>query len=169
MDQWLHTLEKWILSWSILIISFIIIGNVLSRELTGSSWQGTFEISRLALIIVTFFGISYAARKGRHITMSALFDLAPKKVKKVLAISNPIITAIILFILAYYAYDYMMWVYDMGRTTSQLQFPFWIMVLFVPIGLALGGIQFLRNAWVNIVNEEVYLAEDKKDYENQET
>ncbi|WP_249414076.1 TRAP transporter small permease [Alteribacter keqinensis] len=166
-DAMLHWVEKFILSWSIIVIAIMTVGNVISRELTGSSWAFSQEISRLAVIMATFMGISYAARKGRHITMSAFFDLSPKIVKKALSILNPLVSAIVLFVIAYFAYEYMMSTYASGRTTAALQIPIWIMVMFVPLGLVLGGIQFLRNMWVNIVNEEVYLAQDKKDYDEQ--
>lgn len=82
LDAGLHTLEKIILSWSILIITAMTAGNVIYRTITGQSWHFAAEISRLAIIVATFMGISYAARKGRHISMSAFFDLSPKRLKK---------------------------------------------------------------------------------------
>ncbi|WP_096190026.1 TRAP transporter small permease [Evansella halocellulosilytica] len=167
LDAGLHTVEKFILSWSILIITFMTVGNVINRMITGQSWHFAAEISRLSIIVATFMGISYAARKGRHISMSAFFDISPKRIKKVLAIVNPLVTAIILFVMSYYAYDYTKGVYETGRTTAALEFPFWLMVVALPVGMFIGGIQFLRNMWVNIVNKEVYLAEEKKDYDEQ--
>ncbi|MDG5788879.1 TRAP transporter small permease [Evansella sp. AB-P1] len=164
LDNLLIKFEAIVLSWSIIIISVMTFGNVLSRAITGRSWLFAHEVSEIAIIMATFMGISYAARKGRHISMSAFFDIAPKKVKKVLAIVNPLITAIILFLLSYYAYGYTI---NQTRTTAAMEIPYWVMVMFIPIGLFLGGIQFLRNVWVNLVNKEVYLAQEKKDYDEQ--
>ncbi|RLZ13216.1 TRAP transporter small permease, partial [Proteus mirabilis] len=45
-----------------------------------------------------------------------------------------------------------------------LQVPVYIMIIFVPIGLFLGGLQFLRNMWINIREKDIYLATEKKDY-----
>lgn len=167
LDTGLHTMEKIILSWSILVITAMTAGNVVYRTFTGQSWHFAAEISRLAIIVATFMGISYAARKGRHISMSAFFDLSPKPLKKVLAIVNPLITASILFIMSYYAFLYTHSVFASGRTTAALEFPFWIMVVALPIGMFLGALQFIRNSWVNIKHEEVYLAQEKKDYDEQ--
>lgn len=164
LDNLLVKFEMMILSWSIIIISIMTFGNVVNRLITGRSWGFAAEISEIAIIMATFMGISYAARKGRHISMSAFFDMAPKKVKKALSIINPLVTAIMLFVLCYYAYDYTI---NQTRVTSSLQIPYWMMVVAMPIGFFLGGVQFLRNMWVNIVNEEVYLAQDKKDYDEQ--
>ncbi|SES38161.1 TRAP transporter small permease [Salipaludibacillus aurantiacus] len=167
LDATLHTVEKFILSWSIIVISVMTVGNVLTRMITGSSWHFAAEISRLSVIVASFMGISYAARKGRHISMSALFDLSPKPVKKALSIINPLITALVLFIVSYYGAIYTYGIYETGRTTAALEFPFWLMVVAIPVGCFIGGIQFLRNMWMNIANKEVYLAEDKKDYDEQ--
>lgn len=166
-DAGLHTIEKFILSWSIITITFLTVGNVIYRMATGHSWHFSAELSQLALTAATFMGISYAARKGRHISMSAFFDISPKRMKKTLAIVNPLLTAAVMFYLAYYAGVYTYENYQTGETTSALRFPYWIMVIALPLGMFLGGLQFLRNAWVNISHKEVYIAQEKKDYDEQ--
>jgi len=164
VDFYIMKAEEYILSYAVIIIAVMVVGNVLSRAITGSSWTFSGEISRFAVILATFMGISYAARKGRHISMTALFDTVPFKLRKALAIFIPAVTALVLFILTYLAYKYLYSVYESGRTTSALQIPYYLMIMFVPIGLFLGGLQFLRNMWINIKEKEVYLATEKKDY-----
>ncbi|WP_216830930.1 TRAP transporter small permease [Alkalihalobacterium elongatum] len=164
VDRGIMKVEEWILSYSVILIAVMVAGNVLSRAITGKSWAFAGEISEFAVILATFMGISYAARKGRHISMSAFFDIAPPKVRKALAIFIPAVTAIILFTLAYYAFGYMYSVLERGRVTMALQIPVWMLLSFIPLGLTLGGIQFLRNMWINIKEKEVYLATEKKDY-----
>lgn len=164
LDNLLMKVEEIILSYSILIIAIMVVGNVINRSIFGSSWSFSEEISRFSVILATFMGIGYAARKGRHINMSAFFDLAPYPIKKALSIIIPFVTSIVLFVLTYYSYIYLMSVYASGRITPALEVPVWIMILFVPVGLFLGGLQFLRNMWINLRNKDVYLATDKKDY-----
>ncbi|WLR50773.1 TRAP transporter small permease [Bacillus tianshenii] len=164
LDNFLMKVEEIILSYAIIVIALMVIGNVINRSVFGSSWSFAEEISRFSVILATFMGIGYAARKGRHINMSAFFDLAPYPIKKALSIFIPFVTSIVLFALTYYSYIYLMSVHASGRVTPALQLPVWVMMLFVPVGLFLGGVQFLRNMWVNIKNKEVYLASEKKDY-----
>ncbi|WP_066172757.1 TRAP transporter small permease [Bacillus marinisedimentorum] len=164
IDNALMFIEEKILSYSIIIIAVMVVGNVLNRAITGSSWSFSSEVSEFAVYLATFMGIGYAARKGRHISMSAFFDLAPPKIRKFLAILIPFVTAVILFVITYYAYQYTMSVYNSGRVTPALQLPVYIMIIWVPIGLFLGALQFLRNAWINIKEDDVYLATEKKDY-----
>ncbi|WP_241657779.1 TRAP transporter small permease [Anaerobacillus alkaliphilus] len=163
----LMKVETFILSYSIILIAVMVVGNVITRALPIKSWSFAAEVSQFAVIIATFMGISYAARKGRHIRMSAFFDLAPKKVKKVLAIIISFVTAVVLLILAHFAFQYAVWIKDMGRVTTALQVPAYFLVAFIPVGLTLGAIQFLRNMWINIKEEEVYIATDKKDFSEQ--
>jgi C4-dicarboxylate transporter, DctQ subunit len=160
-------METFILSYAIILIAVMVVGNVITRALPVKSWSFASEVSQFAVIIATFMGISYAARKGRHIRMSAFFDLAPKLVKKLLAIFISLITAVVLLVLAYYSYKYAIWIKDMGRVTTAMQVPAYFLVAFIPIGLTLGAIQFLRNMWINIKEDEVYIATEKKDFSEQ--
>jgi C4-dicarboxylate transporter DctQ subunit len=164
LDSFLLKLEEFILSWAIILVSFMVIGNVVSRALFNYSWVFHKEVAQYAVVIATFMGIGYAARKGRHISMSAVFDLSNEKIKKALAIIFSVGTAIVLFVLTYYAFIYLKDVQESGRVTSALQIPVYILMVFVPIGLFLGGVQFLRNAWINIKEKGIYLGTEQKDY-----
>lgn len=161
-------IETLILSYAIILISVMIVGNVLNRAITGKSWAFAQEISNFAIIIATFMGISYAAREGRHIRMSAFFDMAPKMVKKVLAIFISFVTAVVLLVLAYYSIEYVLWIKDTGRVTTALQVPAYFMAIFLPIGFILGALQFLRNMWINFKEEDVFIGTEKKDFEDQD-
>jgi C4-dicarboxylate transporter DctQ subunit len=164
LDNFLLKIEEFILSWAIILVSVMVVGNVVSRALFNYSWFFHKEVAQYAVVIATFMGIGYAARKGRHISMSALFDFSNYKVKKTLAIIFSVGTAVVLFVLTYFSLVYLTDVQGSGRVTSALQIPVYIMIVFVPIGLFLGGVQFLRNAWINIKSKGVYLGTEQKDY-----
>lgn len=168
LDRFLMKVEMFILSYAIIVIFVMVAGNVLYRAVTGNSWTFNAEVSQFAVIIATFLGISYAARKGRHIRMSAFFDLAPKKVKKVLAIVISAVTAIVLLVLAYYSFEYVLWTMNTGRVTTALQIPAYVMVIFLPIGFILGAMQYFRNIWINIKEDEIYIGTEKLDYSEKE-
>ncbi|GAE30324.1 TRAP transporter small permease [Halalkalibacter hemicellulosilyticus] len=164
LDQWVIKIEEWILSYAIITIAVMVIGNMLSRTITGSSWAFSMEVSNFAVIIATFLGISYAARKGRHISMSAFYDLAPFPIRKALAIFIPAVTALTLLVLAWFSFSYFQALYESGRVTTAMQLPAYIFAFFVPIGFVFGSIQFMRNMWINIKEKDVYLAQERKDY-----
>ncbi|MRG86278.1 TRAP transporter small permease [Salinibacillus xinjiangensis] len=170
IDKFIMKAEEFILSFSVIIISIMIIGNVIAREVFNSSaFYFNLEVSNIAITIATFMGIAYAGRKGRHISMSAFYDFAPFKVRKVMIVFIHLVTAIILFALAYFSFTYTQSELDKGTVTPALQIPQYLVVMFVPLGFALGGIQFLRNMWINLrVKEKVYLGIDAEDYNDKE-
>lgn len=161
-------LEEWILSFSVILISIMIIGNVIAREIFNSgAFYFAYEVSKFAIVIATFMGIGYAARKGRHISMSAFYDFAPFKVRKVMMIVINFITSVVMFMMAYYTYSFVMFEYDTGAITTSLQLPRYLMSVFLPIGFIVAGIQFLRNTIVNFTakaKDKVYLGVDAVDY-----
>ncbi len=53
------------------------IANVIGRFVLGESLFFTGEVNRILIIMITFAGIGYAARHGRHIRMSAIYDALP--------------------------------------------------------------------------------------------
>ncbi|SER89301.1 TRAP-type C4-dicarboxylate transport system, small permease component [Gracilibacillus ureilyticus] len=168
IDKAIMRLEEFILSFSIILISIMIVGNVIAREIFNSgAFFFAYEVSKFAIVIATFMGIGYAARKGRHISMSAFYDFAPFKVRKVMMIIINFVTAIFMFIMAYYTYSYVMFEYGTGAVTTSLQVPRYLMSVFIPIGFFMAGIQFIRNTLVNFsskAKDKVYLGIDAVDY-----
>ncbi len=165
-------LEEFILSFAIILISIMIVGNVIAREVFNSgAFYFAYEVSKFAIVIATFMGIAYAARKGRHISMSAFYDFAPFKVRKIMMITINFITAIIMFLMAYYSYSFVMFEYNTGAITTSLELPRYLMAVFIPIGFLTAGIQFLRNTYVNFTakaKDKVYLGIDAVDYNDEE-
>ncbi|MFC7319452.1 TRAP transporter small permease [Halobacillus campisalis] len=169
LDKVVLKIEEFILGYAVIIIALMVVGNALSRAFFSYSWSFANEVSQIAVVVATFMGISYAARKGRHISMSAFYDLAPFKVRKIASTLIPLMSAVVLFVLAYYSLLYVLNVRDSGTVTSALQMPAYIIYIAIPLGFFLGGIQFLRNMWINIVKrDDVYLGTDAKDYNDEE-
>lgn len=165
MNYTISRIEEFIIASSVILMSIILIGNVYKRSIMNDSWTFADETGRFLVIIVTFIGSSYAARQGRHIRMSAIYDLMPKKVRKVLMILITGITSFVLMIVAYYALRYTIFIFDNGRVSNALRLPMYYIYIFVPLGLGLASIQYLLTMITNILNEEVYISTTKKDSE----
>lgn len=154
------------LSLAIITITVMVAGNTISRNLGLGGWAFAEEISQIAIYMATFLGLGYVARQGRHISMTALFDNVPYKFRKTLALIIPLVTALVLFALAYYSYDYVL--ASQNRVTNYLRISYVWMVVWAPIGFLLGGVQFLRNFWVNVKNKDVYISAERKDYDTEQ-
>lgn len=165
INKAIEIIEKYVLIFGMIILAFITVGNAISRRFFNESWSFGEEASLFILVIVTFLGISYAARKGRHIRMTAFFDQLPDNLQRLLMIFITFVTSIVLFYLTYHSLIFTITMQSRGRVTPALQVPYYLVVMWVPIGLFLGAIQYLFAMIKNIKEDEAWLSyETKTDY-----
>ncbi|MEA1927564.1 MAG: TRAP transporter small permease [Candidatus Auribacterota bacterium] len=162
LNRGIKYIETFILSLSIISLAVVTVGNVISRKLFNFSWTFAEEVSQFIMVLITFMGISYAARRARHIRMTAIFDNVPDKIKKAMMLLVSLITAATLFYLAYYSIVYLLDVRATGRVTPVLRIPFYLVIISVPLGFFLGGIQFSLTFLKNIMAKEVWLSSEEK-------
>ncbi len=158
VDVILAKLEAVLLSLGVLAMAINTCTNVIMRFVFGEGLFFSGEINRILIILITFAGIGYAARHGRHIRMSAIYDALPPKGRKVLMIVIAFVTAAIMFFLCYYAYGYIDTLYSRGRILPALGIPIWIIYVWAPIGFAITGIQYFLTGIKNLTSEDVYLS-----------
>lgn len=167
--QVVQRLEEFVVGWGILAIAVLTVANVFSRTLLGSSLAFAEELSQFCIVLVTFVGVGYAVSQARHIRMTALYDQlgpAPRKALRVLICAS---TAALLFLLAWYSLRYVGTVRALGTVSPTLQVPLFLVYLAAPLGLALGGLQYLFALWRNLTAPagEVYLSfEHRDDYDD---
>src|SRR5690554_1117841 len=78
----LSRFEEFVLSYSVIFMAILLIVGVFMRNVMNKSLTFSEEVASALLILVSFFGLGYCARKGRHITMSIVFDMLNNKYKK---------------------------------------------------------------------------------------
>ncbi len=168
LGQGVELFESVILSISVLAMASLVIANVFARTFF-SSIHFVEELTELFTILITFTGVSYAVRKARHIRMGAFFDAAPFKIQKIMIFVICVISGVVMFLMATYAYGYMSQARMTGQVTPSLRLPYWIFLIIVPIGFFSAGIQYIRTIVKNISEREVWLSpEQQGDYELEE-
>lgn len=158
IDGWIANAEAVILAAGIILMAINTCVNVVARFVFGEGFFFSGEINRILIILVTFAGIGYAARYGRHIRMSAVYDALPSKGRKVLMIFIALFTSAVMFFLCYHSYGYIETLYSRGRILPALGFEIWWIYIWVPVGFAVTGIQYLLTAVKNFTSEDVYLS-----------
>lgn len=154
--------EEIIIAYAIILITLILVVNVFTRQFMNYSWKAAEETSIFLVIAVTFMSVSYAARMGKHITMTVVLDLIPHRAKKFMMIANSILSFIALLFIAKVSWDYVMYVKEMGRITSALSIPAWWTIVIMPIGFLLSAIQFGLAFIMNIRNKnQVYIGPER--------
>ncbi|WP_110669424.1 TRAP transporter small permease [Salinicola halophilus] len=164
-DRLLGLLERTLIATAILFMALLMSAHVVGNILFNQGIAGTYEITEMLIVLITFVGVGYAARHARHISMSAFYDQLKGRARKALLIVISLGTALLMFYFCYKSIEYVMALHDRGRTSASLQIPFWIVYLALPVGFALAGIQYVLTAvrnmlspgvWRSLTEEETY-------------
>ncbi|WP_375175194.1 TRAP transporter small permease [Pseudooceanicola sp.] len=158
IDVAIARIEAVLLAAGVLLMAFNTMANVVGRFIFGQSLFFSEEVNRALIILITFAGISYAARHGRHIRMSAFFDAISPPMRKVLMIVIAVVTSAAMFLLAWYSLEYVQAQAGRGRLLPALQVPVWWIIVWAPLGFFLTGLQYALTAIKNIIHKDIWLS-----------
>ena len=156
LDNGIEQIEKILIGGCVLFLTGLLILHVLARQLFDSGINGQVELTQFSLVIMTFAGLGYAVRRARHIAMSAIYDQLHGWARKALLILICLVSGALMLFLAWHAWDYVMSVRAVGRTSSALSIPLWIPYLAAPIGFLLAGIQYGLTALRNLTSKQIF-------------
>ncbi|RXJ86672.1 TRAP transporter small permease [Arcobacter sp. CECT 8985] len=168
IDLVISKFEKFMLGIGVIAMALNTIAAVISRFIFDDAIVSTDELNMIFIVVITFAGLSFAARQGRHIRMSAIYDLLGKNLKKVVMVIISFVTGSFMLFLAYFSVLYINDVYSSGRILPALGIPVYVIYLWVPIGFIITGFQYYSTIIKNITQEDVYLSTSIKDgYKNE--
>jgi TRAP-type C4-dicarboxylate transport system permease small subunit len=156
VDRIISTIEEVIVAGGILVISASVMVNVVCRS-ARIVLIGAEEIAQFAIVWLTFLGTGLCARKGIHVTMSALIDKIPEKKRKGVVILIYAITGVFCIILAILGAQLTHAVYSRGQVSPALRMPIWYYYIAAAIGFFLTGVHFFRALVKNIREKGVHL------------
>lgn len=158
IDVAIARIEALFLALGVLLMAFNTVANVVSRYIIGDSIYFSEELNQILIILITFAGISYAARHGRHIRMSAIYDQLPPPARKWLMVLIASVTAVFMFGLCWYAFGYLQTQMGRGRVLPALQIPVWWTLVWLPLGFFMTGVQYALTAIKNVIDDDIYLS-----------
>lgn len=168
LDEGIAKLEAFVMAAGVILMALNTIANVLSRFVFNHSIVFAEELNSIFILLVTFAGIGYAARQGRHIRMSAIYDAFPEKIRKWLMIIMTGVTGLCMLFFAWYAAAYVINIAGKGRVMPALGVPVYMTYLWVPVGFFITGIQYLLTCQKNIHERDIYLAVGLKEADSTE-
>lgn len=160
LDRGLMQLEKGVLGLGILGIAAISIVNVLARNLLGGSLPFAEEVNQALMVWITFAGIGLGARRARHIRMAAFYDQLRGRTRKIAWMTITGGTSALLLILAWLAARYVLDIYSIGGVTPALRVPLWVAYSVVPVGLAVGALEYALTVIRNLTTDGVHASID---------
>jgi C4-dicarboxylate transporter, DctQ subunit len=162
-DLLISKFEGIMLAVGVIAMTINTIAAVISRYVFNSAITFTDELNMIFIVVVTYAGLSYAARNGRHIRMSAIYDAMSAKTRKVMMVVMTSVTAAFMFLLSFYSFYYIAEVYESGRILPALGFPVFYIYLWAPVGFFLTGLQYAFTVVKNLTERDVYLSTYIKD------
>lgn len=118
---------------------------IVLRSLVGAPVVGMEELTRYFLIVVTFVGLPLVTAEGGQIRMDELQQMLPLGARGILRVIIAIVSGATFgtVVVAIWASLEV----TIGSSTPTLGIPFWLFNLPAIIGLGVGAIEFLIQAW----------------------
>lgn len=163
LDTWIARFEAIILAYGVLLMAFNSVSNVIGRFVFSQSIYFSEELNQFLIVLITFMGLGYATRQGRHIRMSAVYDQLPDLGRKILMIIIAAVTSAVMFVLAYYSFKYVQRIWMLQKVTPSLQVPLYLTYIWVPVGFVITGIQYFLTVVKNFRSSDVYISYEMVD------
>ena len=163
IDQAFGWLERVVVAGSVLIMAGLMSAHVVGNLLFDRGIPGTYEVTEMLIVVMTFVGVGYAARCARHISMSAIYDQLSGWARKAMLIVICLGTGALMFYFAYKSAQYDITLYERGRASSSLGVPLWMVNLALPIGFTLAGVQYLLTIVRNLSSDDIYRSFNEKE------
>ncbi|RNF33439.1 TRAP transporter small permease [Paracoccus methylarcula] len=157
IDVGIARIEAVLLAAGVLLMAVNTMANVVGR-MVGHTFYFSEELNQALIILITFAGISYAARHGRHIRMSAFFDAMSFPLRRVMMVVIAVVTAAAMFLLTWYSLDYVLSQASRGRLLPALNIPQWWIIIWAPLGFFLTGLQYTLTAIKNVIDKDIWLS-----------
>lgn len=162
INQFILKLEDILLGYIIIFMAVLLVINVFCRSVLNNSLSFAEELGGFLMVIVTFLGISTASRFYKHINMNAIIDNVPKKLKKAMMLVISAVTSLVTFWLTYVFIRYALDNMKVGRISTAMELPMWILVGIVALGLFLTAFQYLLCFVRNLRSADVYMGSEIK-------
>lgn len=162
INQAILKLEDFLLGYIIVFMAILLVLNVFFRSVLNNSLSFAEELGGFLMVVVTFWGISTAARFSKHINMNAIVDNVPKKIRKAMLVIISGFTSLVMFYMTSVFVRYAMDNMKVGRISTAMELPMWILQSIVAVGVFLTAVQYLICFIRNLTTPDVYLGSEVK-------
>lgn len=163
LNNILLRIEDILLSYITVAMAILLIANVFFRSVLNSSLSFAEELGSFFIVIVTFWGISTAARFNNHINMNAIIDNMPFKIRKTMMIVISFFTCIVMIYLGYLFLLYALDSLKVSRISTALEVPMVIIIMILTVGIFVTALQYLLIFIKNITTKnEIYVGSQTK-------
>lgn len=122
--------------------------NIFTRYLMSYTFSWAEQVTRILFVWITMTGVSLAALKGKHLKVTALTMILPKKAGKAVLFIGNIISAVFGIVIAYYIFDLILNMIKFPQSFSAMPWlPVWVM--YIP------GVVFMVGFVIRLLQGEI--------------
>jgi len=126
--------------------------DVIARFVFNSPFTGSYELTQLALGVLTFSVLAYLQTTHRHITVNIVTSRLPHKVSRVLQIITTILCVAACILLAVMIVKQGLLLTSQKSVSPSLLIPYWPFYMFTAFSFILFGIAFLIDAVILVLS-----------------
>lgn len=149
--------------------SFMILASVLItcqmifiRAVLGQSTIWQTEAVIYLMIGATMIGLAYVQKLKGHVGVDLIPTMLGPKGRRIMAIFTLFLTAMMMALMLYYAYDMWHFAWKRGwKSETVWAVPLWIPYLVMPVGFGLFLLQLAADLWMVLRGEDIGAAEDR--------
>ena len=139
----LFGIEGFVAVTSYLVIALLLLADVFSREVIGTSIWGVQRISVYLMIVTGFLGLGLAAAKGRHLRPRFADGLVPKAFSSVVDRIGSVLMMCVFGGFAIISVRFVHDTYAYGDTARTIGIPLWPIALIVPYSFSSTALRYL--------------------------
>jgi len=129
------------------LMAFFIGADVLLRNIGGGGLAWVIELMEYAMYVATVFAAPWVLREGAHVSVDVVTANLPAWLRRPITILVCILGAAICSVICYYSAIATLRAYERGSMVYKTFIvPEWAISVFVPFGMCLVAIEFLRLA-----------------------
>jgi C4-dicarboxylate transporter, DctQ subunit len=143
LDRYLEIFSVTVMTIAMGVATLAAFVNVVLRYMFNASLTWAAELTSSLFIWSALFGAAYGFKIGMHLGVTALIQKLPPKIAKWILSGTLVIILAYLICLIFWGYDFVKFNYDMEMVSVDLEVPYWIIYLCVPITMAISAYQVL--------------------------
>ncbi len=126
------------------------------RAVLGKSTIWQTEAVIYLMIAATMIGLAYVQKLKGHVGVDLIPTMLGRKGRSLMALFTLVVTAIMMGLMLYYAYDMWHFAWKRGwKSETVWAVPLWIPYLSVPLGFGLFLLQLFADLWMVIRGEDI--------------
>ncbi|MBI2860771.1 MAG: TRAP transporter small permease [Chloroflexi bacterium] len=131
---------------TVLVMLFILF-EISMRYFLNRPTIWTIELSRLALVYITFLGVAWVLKNDRHVKIDLVLNRLTRKSQAIVNMVASLVGAIVCLVIAWYGVKVTWESYQLGvRMLTELRTPQFLTVAIIPVGTFFFFIRFARKS-----------------------